>query len=178
MIMGSSGSGKTALLHDCFILNPLEALAQNKETDKKLKYILFSMERSKAYIHAKWLIRRIFLDTGNLIPMHILLNWYGDKLTDRSLELIDLYEPYFDFIEANIDIYEGPRSPNDMFRIVKEYAETHGEDEEVSKYCKIYKPKDEYIEVIIAGDHMGLTKTTKDHPTKKQAIDQAVSNFQ
>jgi replicative DNA helicase len=178
MIMGSSGSGKTALLHDCFMLNPLEILNQSRETDKKLKYILFSMERSKAYIHAKWLIRRIFLDTGKLIPMHILLNWYGDKLKEDALRLIDTYEDYFNYIEANIDIYEGPRSPNDMFRIVKEYAETHGEDEEISKFKKIYTPKDESIEVIIAGDHMGLTKTTKDHPTKKQAIDQAVSNFQ
>lgn len=178
MIMGSSGSGKTALLHDCFMLNPIENLAQNKQTDKKLKYILFSMERSKAYIHAKWLIRRIFLDTGNLIPMHTLLNWYGDKLTSKSLELIDRYEDYFDYIESCIDIYEGPRSSSDMFRIVKDYADNHGEDEQVSQYCKIYRPKNENIEVVVAGDHMGLTKVTKDYPTKKQAIDQAVANFQ
>lgn len=178
VIMGSSGSGKSSLLHDCFILNPLEALNRDKETDKKLKYILFSMERSKSYIHAKWLIRRIFLDTGKLIPMHTLLNWYGDKLTDEALSLIDTYEEYFIFLEERIDVYEGSRSPNDIFRIGREYAETHGEDKKISEYKKLYTPTDEHEEVVVAGDHMGLIKVGKDYPTKKQAIDKTVETFQ
>lgn len=178
VIMGSSGSGKSSLLYDAFILNPLEALSKVKDTDKKLKYILFSMERSKTYIHAKWLIRRIFLDTGKIIPMHTMMNWYGDKLTDEALSLIDQYEDYFVFLESRIDLYEGGRSPNDIFRIGKEYAETHGKEEKVSEFKKIYIPSDPNEDVIVAGDHFGLVKVGKDYPTKKQAIDRTVENFQ
>lgn len=178
VIMGSTGSGKSSLLHDTFILNPLEALLLNKETDKKLKYKLLSMERSKSYIHAKWLIRRIFLDTGQLIPMHTLLNWYGDKLKADALELIDTYEDYFIRLEEHIDIYEGGRSPNDIFRIAREYAETHGEEKKISEYKKVYIPTNEHEEVIFCADHLGLCKTTKDAVTKKQAIDKTVENLQ
>lgn len=178
VIIGATGSGKSSLLHDTFILNPLEALLLNKETNKKLKYILLSMERNKSYIHAKWLIRRIFLDTGKLIPMHTMLNWYGDKLTSEAIELIDTYEEYFIALEEHIDIYEGGRSPNDIFRIAREYAETHGEDKEISQYKKIYIPKNPHEEVVFAGDHLGLCKTTKDANSKKMAIDKTVENFQ
>lgn len=178
VIMGSSGSGKSSFLYDCFILNPLEALAADRTTDKKLRYILFSMERSKSYIHAKWLIRRIFLDTGKIIPMHTLLNWYGDKLTEDALKLIDTYEEYFLFLEEKIDVYEGGRSPNDIFRIVKKYADDNGEDRKINDYKKVYVPTDVNQEVVVAADHMGLTKTSKDYYTKKQAIDKVVENFQ
>jgi hypothetical protein len=178
VIVGSTGSGKSSLLYDTFILNPLEALLLDKESDRKLKYILLSMERSKSYIHAKWLIRRIFLDTGRLIPMHTLLNWYGDKLTGDAIELIDTYEDYFLRLEEHIDIYEGGRSPNDIFRIAREYAETHGREEKISEYKKIYVATDEHEEVIFCADHLGLCRTSKDAPTKKQAIDKTVETLQ
>lgn len=178
VILGSSGSGKSSLLYDAFILNPIEELARVKDSGKVLRYNLFSMERSKSYIHAKWLIRRMFLDHGVLIPMYKLLNWYGDKLEQGALDLIDTYEDYFCFLEEHINVYEGARSPNDIYRIVREYAEEHGEDQQLSKFKKLYVPKDENHEVVIAIDHMGLIKTGKDHPTKKQAIDRTVESLQ
>lgn len=177
MIMGSSGSGKSSLLYDAFILNPLEILNKEKG-DRKIKYILFSMERSKVYIQAKWLSRRIFLDTGKLIPLNNLLGWYGDKLTSDAVALIDTYEDYFTFLEEHINVYEGQRSPNDIFRIVKEYSEAHGKEEPISEFKKKYTATNEHEEVYVVADHAGLTKTIKDYPTKKQAIDRLVEHLQ
>lgn len=181
MIMGSTGSGKSSLLYDSFILNPLEILEsqrREKKTEKKLKYVLLLMERSKAYIHAKWLIRRIFLDKGVLIPMNQLLSWYGDKLSDRALAYIDEYEDYFDFLEDRIEIYEGGRSPKDVYRIGKEIAEKYGEDTEINSYKKQYISKEENLEIVFCVDHLGLIKTGKDYPSKKQAIDATVEFLQ
>lgn len=173
MIMGSTGSGKSAFLHDCFILNPLELNKNNK-----LKYILFSMERSKSYILAKWLSRRIFLDEGKLIPISTMLKWYGDGLTDEALKLIDGYEEYFGYLESHIEIYEGSRSTNDIFRIVKEYAEAHGKEKALGEYRKVYTPNDSEELVTVCIDHGGLIKTVRDYPTKKQSIDRTVEHGQ
>ncbi len=173
MIMGPTGSGKSAFLHDAFILNPLE---QNKGAN--IKTILFSMERSKSFVLAKWLCRRIFLDTGKLYSLGQMLNWYGDKLTQEALDLIDRYEDYFCYLEEHIEIYEGNRSPNDIFRIVKEYAEAHGEEKQVTEYKKLYSPKNPDELVNIAIDHGGLIKTITAFPTKKQAIDKTVEHGQ
>lgn len=178
MIMGSTGSGKSSLLYDSFILNPLEINNLNKENPKNIKYILFSMERSKVFIQAKWLSRRIFLDTGKLIPLGTLLNWYGDKLTQDALDLIDTYEEYFVFLESKIDIYEGQRSPNDIYRIIKGYSELHGTENLLTEYKKVYVPNNSDDEVYICLDHSGLTKTIKEYPTKKQAIDRTVEHMQ
>lgn len=177
MIMGSTGSGKSSLLYDCFMLNPLEL---SRGSSRSLKYILFSMERSKSYILAKWLVRRVFLDTGRLIPMHVLLNWYGDGLTPEALELIGRYEDYFTFLEEHIDIYEGSRSPDDIFRIVMGDAELDGEVVQVSEYKKEYqlKPEKAHIDKVIALDHFGLTKTVLKYPNKKQAIDRLSEHIQ
>lgn len=177
MIMGSTGSGKSSLLYNCFILNPLELNALNPE-GKTLKYILFSMERSKSYILAKWLIRRVFLDTGILIPMYTLLNWYGDKLTSEALAIIDKYESYFDFLESRIDIYEGSRSANDIFRIVMEDAEKDGKVVPINEYKKEYIPNDKDVDKVVALDHFGIGKTTKEYPTKKQTIDRTIEHIQ
>lgn len=177
MIMGSTGSGKSSLLYDAFILNPLDIMLET-ESKMKLKYILFSMERSKIYIQAKWLIRKIFLMEGTLIPISKLLKWGNDSLSDEEYELVRSYEDYFNFLEAHIDIYEGAHSPDNIFRIVKNYALDHGEDEQIDEFKRIYKPKDENELVVVAADHFGLTRTSKKHPTKKQAIDGLSENFQ
>lgn len=177
MILGSTGSGKSSLLHDAFILNPLEII-QATGLNVKLKIILFSMERGKTYLHAKWLARRIFLDTQRIIPINRLLNWYGESLNNEEQEVVKEYEDYFDFLEEHIDIYEGSRSAADIFRIVKGYAEEHGEDRQISEYKKMYVPKDDTELVVVMVDHFGLTKITKEHPTKKQAIDKLSEHFQ
>ena len=177
MIFGATGSGKSSLLYNTFILNPLDIMIEQK-LPTKLKYILFSMERSKLYIQAKWMVRKIFLTEGVLIPISKLLHWGQDKLSPQEYKLVKSYEDYFNFLEAHIDIYEGNRSPNDIFRIVKGYSEENGEDKQISDYKKVYVPTNENELVIVCIDHFGLTRVVKDHPTKKQAIDKLSESLQ
>lgn len=177
MVIGTTGSGKSSLLHDAFILNPLEII-ESAGLRVKLKILLFSMERNKVYLHAKWLSRRIFKDRGIIITMNRLLNWYGENLTEEEQGIIAEYEDYFDFLEEHIDIYEGARSASDIFRIVKEYSEAHGEDKKINDYKREYIPSDDSELVLVCIDHMGLTRTTKEYPTKKQSIDRLSDHCQ
>src|SRR5437870_3870451 len=75
LIGGYTGSGKTSLVDDAFVLNPLDYLIKNKTAELDLHIIYFSMERRKNFKLAKWISRKIFLDTGQIIPLNRMLGW-------------------------------------------------------------------------------------------------------
>jgi hypothetical protein len=171
LLIGSPGSGKSALLHHSFILSPYEWYVKNKPKNIKLKIILFSMERSKVYTLAKWMSRRIFLDEGVYIPIGKLLGWWDVKLTKDEHDLFLSYKDYFDEMMEVVDIIEGAQNPTGVYKYVKDYALKHGRIEEVDEYHKIYVPNNADEIVLIGEDHLGLTKLEKGLSSKKEAID-------
>ena len=174
LLFSSTGAGKSSLADD-MILNACEWCIKNsKSTGRKIKFILFSMERAKHYRIAKWVSRRIFLDEGVVIPIPKLLGWWNEKLTDQEFELFSRYKDYVEaLLEDYIDIYEGARTSQDIYRILKGYFERNGEYKvhPDNPYKKIYIPDDPNIIVVPVIDHGNLTKRTKEYPTKKQAVD-------
>lgn len=176
-VIGSPGSGKSALTNYAFLLNPFEYNLKHQKVD--LKIILFSMERSIIFSQAKWLCGKIFEEHGIEIDLGLLLGWYKNKkLAPKQLKYVEFYEDYFDQLEKVLDIYEGQRSPNDIFRIVKEYSEKNGKEVPVTEFKKKYVPNNPNEHVIVIVDHIGLTKPIKEYPTKKQAIDRLVEHLQ
>lgn len=180
LIFGATGSGKSAFLHDAYILNPIDWYLANQSSGISIKIILFSMERKKAYILTKWLSRKIFLDTGIMIPIQKMLGWWrNNPLTRDEMDIIKNYEEYIEFLTNDvITIYEGARSPSDIYRIVKTYAEQNGREEPINEFKKVYIPNNPHQIVIPAADHFGLTKLTKEYPIKKEAIDKVSEHFQ
>src|SRR5687768_9767837 len=70
LLGGLTGSGKTSLLDDAFVINPYEFIISDKNVNNlKLKIFYFSMERRKNYKLGKWLSRKIFVDTGQVISV-------------------------------------------------------------------------------------------------------------
>lgn len=176
-VIGSPGSGKSAFTNLAFLINPFEDNLKTKKV--KLKIILFSMERSIIFTFAKWMCLKIFQDHGVDLDLGTLLGWYRNKkLTLNEYKYIEMYGEYFSTLQNNLDIYEGQRSPNDIFRIVKEYSEANGKEENISEFKKKYVANDPNEHVIVIVDHIGLTKPIKDYPTKKQAIDRLVEHLQ
>jgi len=179
LIFGATGSGKSAFVHSAYILHPFEWMKSDlNKSGIKLKFILFSMERSKLYTQAKWMSRRIFLMHGVVVPVAKLLGWWEEKLTHDESDLVDEQEDYFNELAEYCDIYEGNRSPADIFRILKEYAEANGREEDINEHKKIYIANNEKEVVIPIGDHLGLTKLTKQVNSKKEAIDKVSEHFQ
>jgi hypothetical protein len=170
-IFGAAGSGKSAYLHSAYILNPYDHLAEINSSGIKFKVILFSMERSKLYILAKWISRKIFVDQGMLIPIQKLLGWWDEKLTKDEHDLFLQYKDYLDNLLSVVDIIEGPQNPTAIYKYVKQYAEANGKFEQVSEFSKIYIPNHPNEIVIVAEDHLGLTKLEKGMFAKKEAID-------
>jgi hypothetical protein len=178
LIFGATGSGKTAFVHSGYILHPFEWMKRSK-SNIKLRFILFSMERSKVYTQAKWLSRFIFQNHGVIIPIPKLLGWWkDDKLTKDEHDLVLTAEDYFEELAEYCIIYEGARSPADIYRILKTYAEENGKEERESEFKKIYVPNNPHELVIPIADHIGLTKVTKEFKSKKEAIDKLSEHFQ
>ena len=175
LIGGLTGSGKTSFIDDAFVLNPFdwyyENAVLNKNTDIKLHIIYRSMERSRTYKLAKWLARKIFIDTGIEISVSKLLGWNIIKLNSEEVALVEKYEEYMDEMEKVVEIIDGASNPVGIAKDIKEYAEKNGKIIEVDKYNREYVPNDENLITLIIIDHIGLLKTTKAQPTKKAAID-------
>ena len=171
LVGGLTGSGKTSLVDDAFVLNPVEWILSDANTKNQKIHILYrSMERSKNYKLAKWVIRKIFLDTGRIIPLSTLLGWI-QKIDGEDYNLFLKYEPYIDALESMVTIIDGTENPIGIAKGIKEYALANGTVIEDGKYGRKYVPKDDNKITIIIIDHIGLLKPTKDYPNKKQRID-------
>lgn len=179
LIGGLTGSGKTSLVDDAFVLNPYEwyKSSENK-TDVRFKVIYRSMERSKSYKLAKWVIRKIFIDQGILISLGSLMGWRGfPKLTKDEHDLFLMYKNYINELEDVVTIIDGPENPIGIAKQIKEYAEKHGKIEHINEYDRVYIPNHENEIVVIIADHIGKLKLTKELNSKKKAIDKMSDEF-
>lgn len=171
LLFGATGSGKSAFCHSSFILNPFDWWYANKQNlNVKLKFILFSMERSKVYTLAKWTSRKIFLEQGVNIPIAKLLGWWDTKLTKDEHDLFLMYEDYVNELTEVCDILEGAQNPTGIYKYAKRYAEKNGKIEDINEYDKVYIPHHSNEIVIVVLDHMGLMKHERSM-NKKEAID-------
>jgi hypothetical protein len=171
LVGGLTGSGKTSFIDDAYVLNPFDwYISKANTTEIKLKIIYRSMERSGTYKLAKWISRKIFIDHGFLIPVNKLLGW-TDKMTKDEHDLFLIYEDYAEKMKEVITVIGGPENPVGIAKELKAYALKNGRIEQLDEYNKVYVPNDENEVTIVALDHIGLLKTTKDQPNKKAAID-------
>ena len=170
LVGGLTGSGKTSFIDDAFVLNPFDWYISQKDLKVKLRIIYRSMERSRTYKFAKWVSRRIFLDHGIVIPVSKLLGW-NEKMTSDEHDLFLMYEDYMNQMNDVITIIDGPENAVGIAKELRAHALQHGKIEQVDEYNKRYIPNNENEVTIVIIDHIGLLKTTKDQPTKKEAID-------
>ena len=172
LVGGLTGSGKTSFIDDAFVLNPVDWVMspEGQASGIKIKIWYRSMERSRTYKLAKWTSRRIFLDHGVTIGVNKLLGW-TEQMNEEEHKLFLSYEDYMNKLSDIITIIDGPENPVGVAKELKAYALERGEIVQQDKYNKIYIPDDPNEITIVVIDHIGLLKTTKDQPTKKQAID-------
>ena len=178
LVFGASGSGKSTLVQNAYILNPFDWWWKNKNTTKiKLKIVYFSMERSKTYVTAKWLCRKIFLNEGVYIPLPKLMGWWDTKLSKDEHDLFLMYKPYFDNMETVVEVIDGVKSPKQVLEWMVEWGDKNGKIEKISEFEDVYIPNDENLITIVIGDHQSLIKRESGQ-TKKDAIDKLSGHYQ
>lgn len=141
LLGGYTGSAKSTVADEAFILNPVDWYIKNQHNTKnKLKIIFRSMERKKSYKIARWVGRKIFLDKGIIIPVGKMLGWWGQKMSKDEHDLFLMYEDYVDTLTEIVDIIEGPDNPIGITKYIHDYAKKVGRIHEESEYKKIYEP--------------------------------------
>ena len=110
LVGGLTGSGKTTMVDDAYVLNPFDWFISQDNPKVKLKIIYRSMERSRTYKFAKWISRKIFLDYGIIIPVGKMLGW-TDKMTKDEHDIFLTYKEYMEKMEEVITIIDGPENP-------------------------------------------------------------------
>lgn len=170
LVGGLTGSGKTSFIDDAFVLNPFDWYISQPNPGIKLRIIYRSMERTRVYKMAKWVSRKIFLDHGIIIPVTKLLGW-TDRMSQDEHDLFLMYEDYMGRMDEVITIIDGPENPVGIAKELKAHALQNGRIDQMDEYNKRYFPNNEREITLVIIDHIGLLKTTKDQPTKKQAID-------
>lgn len=176
LIGGYTGSGKTALLDDCFVLNPIDWYIKNySSTDIRFEIIYWSMERRKNFKYMKWISRRIFLDTGKLIPVPRLMGWVAkeNRLTKDEHDLFLTYRGYLEAILSTVKILDRPQNPTGMRKYLHDHAMNNGRMEEIDEYNSIYIANIPNKITLNIVDHIGLTKGEKNFPKGKAAIDRS-----
>lgn len=187
LIFSNTGAGKSSMM-STIILNSCLSHINNPAQKLKPDFQLFSMERSKQLLLAKWIAFIIFNNEGHIIQIPKMLGWWDEKLTPGERDLIKAQKPTIDLLLNDyVTIHEGAKTPNEIYRIMKDHFEEKGEYEDVmvldpktgrERKEKIYYAKDDNSIVSPVIDHGNLTKTTQALPMKKQAIDKLVTFVQ
>lgn len=177
LIGGYTGSGKTALLDDAFVLNPIDwyLSPEGRASGIKFEIIYWSMERKKEFKFAKWISRKIFLDTGQILPVAKIMGWTprNERMTSDEHDLVMMYRDYLEAILEIVDIIDHPENPTGMRNYVKAHALQRGEIEEVNEFKKVYVPNVPTQIILNISDHIGLTKGEKNLRSKKEIIDKS-----
>jgi DnaB helicase-like protein len=179
LVGGYTGSGKTSLVDDAFVLNPIDWWLDVgfKQNDIDFEIIYWSMERKVEFKLTKWLARKMFLDSGGTpISLNKILGWVEkkDRLTRDEYELFCHYEEYYDRILEKVHIIGGPQNPMGVKKYVDDYALKNGRMEGEA-YNKVYVPNKPNKVTLIISDHIGLTRKEKRDgiqlSSKKEIID-------
>lgn len=181
LIFSTTGAGKSAMI-DTIIINACRSHMNSPGLYMRPDFQLFSMERAKELRIAKWISQLIFIEQGEIIEIPKMMGWWDEKITKEELSLIDSYKPFMDqMLNDYIDVHGGAKSPNEIWKIMKDHLEKKGEYGEETIKGKTYKkytkldPREICIPVI---DHGNLTKKTKELSSKKEAIDKLVEMLQ
>jgi len=187
IVGGMAGTGKTAFADLAYVLQPYYWYKKyGQEHNIEVRWIYFSMERSKQYKLAKWASMYLYRKYNILMDVPTFLGWGNRKnhisgeLYDKVIESIEEIDPLLDVIE----IIDGPMNPTGIYKHVYKYAEHHGTLEDIPYFAadgiqrikKEYKPRNPRLVTIIILDHIGKCKgeTIEGsfyHPQSKQLLD-------
>lgn len=175
LIGGYTGSGKTALLDDAFVLNPIDYILKNRPKEIQLEIIYWSMERRKNFKYAKWISRKIFLDKGIIIPVTRIMGWCAPehRLTKDEHDLLISYRDYIEAILSMVTIMDYPENPTGIRNYIRDRMLRNGKVEDIDEFHKIYIPNHSNKIILNIKDHVGLIRGEKNIRIKKEIIDKS-----
>jgi hypothetical protein len=111
---GGSGSGKTSLVDDMYVLKPYELWRNSlkEESDITYKVLYRSMERSRSLKLAKWTCWKLYQDYKVLIDSETLLGYKKPSISDQAWEAVVKCRDWADEMLDYVDIRDGRTTPD------------------------------------------------------------------
>ncbi len=170
-IGGEAGSGKTALVDNMFVLNPIKWYLENKDrTDIKIKILYFSFEVTLVNKIAKFAAWKLYDNKKILVDINYIKSRANNKIDENIKSHILKLEKEIDVLESIVQIYDTPINPTGISKIIQKFYDENGKYEKVDEYTKKYVPNNPNLYVIGVFDHIGLTKKEQGF-NKKETLD-------
>lgn len=197
---GLPGTGKTALVDDLYIHNPIKFLKEFPDYPMKLKIEYFNLEIPIGDKAMKYASRQIFEITGRLYSPN-QLSGKKQRLSKELSMIIGTTYDYFDELEDYVKFDCSGLNPKYFYKRIMRAAEENGkifyldtsdvggkvrpftyeelkterdrlkkEDKDDPWIFDHYVPNDPYLVYGFIVDHIGLTKYTS-YKSKKEALD-------
>ena len=170
IITASSKVGKSQITDYLYVLEPIEFVINNPNTNVKVKIFYFSLEMSKEDKLMNFLSYKIYKDTGKVIdPLHLQSVFNHYILDDEIEALLDKYDEWFTKLEEIVTIIDSTRNAYGIYKTVRDYCLANGKlhtknimiegvPTEVEDYYEPNNP-DEYV--IVITDHASLLQPEK-----------------
>lgn len=190
LVTASPKAGKSQLTDFLFVYQPIEWLIANPDSDIKLKIFYFSLEMS---VKAKMLLAlcyKLFQEYKIIISPQDISSVFDSYIMDDEIEKLlesDKMTEWFNKIESIVEYHDDARTPYQIFKKVKAYAEHPDNGSYTYKTINwqnedgTYSPRtvrDRYIPkrtdeyVIVITDHIGLLQ-----PKSGDTLHQTISQF-
>jgi hypothetical protein len=178
---GETGTGKTAIVDQAFVIEPLLFIL--KQDKLKLKIFYESYEVDKIRKITKWIAGLMFRDHGIITSLREILSKGDYNIPENVKVLLPQYKEMMDKVLLNnIIISDHKNNPTGIFKKVMEYMEENGKWKEVQAKDnrgiiikqKMYFPNDPNETVLLIVDHIGLLRNEQGF-TKKENIDKLSS---
>lgn len=178
LIGGETGTGKTAFVDQCFILEPILHILNNPSEQLTIKIFYESLEIDIARKIAKWTSYILHTKEDITTSMRELLSKGDNEIPEDVEKLLPEYQEIMDKIFSFVELSDQKINPTGIAKKVSKYMDDNGRTEVVelldnkgNKYkTDVYVPNNPNEIVVLVVDHIGLLRKEQGF-TKKENID-------
>lgn len=169
LMTANSKVGKSQIADWLFLYNTIQQVIDNG-LDIRLKIFYFTLEMTAEQKMLSAFSNILYVKEGLRIAPKDLRSTRADNiLSDKVLDVIMKYEPYFKKIEEVVEFIDSVRNPTGIYKLVRNYALDNGNIiyREINNNGEIitvedhYEPNDPDEYVIIIVDHISLLTPEK-----------------
>lgn len=181
LIGGATGTGKTALVDDAYVFNPISYLDSHPETDYRFEVVYYSLEISPERKLAKLICRRLWEDHNILItPKQLYSQGLRNRISEEVYGLLHHYRTYYERVIDKYIHFRTSASPRFVYKDLMDYVEARGEvvrdltlgdDGKPKNTVLDYKPRDPRLITLVVFDHVSLISKDRGDSNKKETID-------
>ena len=127
VVAGGTGSGKTSLVDDMYVLQPYELWkAWKDKTDITYKVLYRSMERTLGQKLTKWACWKLYMDYNILLDSDTLLGYRKSKISREVWDAVVSCRDWADELLDYVDIRDGRTTPDDVNKWITSHALRNG----------------------------------------------------